>query len=192
MKKILLAVTLACAGLSGVASAAGQAAAPAAAGAPALVDQRTQASVKKMLDAMQVRAALVNSFSEMEKVMPDLLRSQVQASIDANTNMDAAAKQKAKTQFENALPQVTAAVTRLFRDPAMIDEMIAEMAPLYARHFTGTEIEQLAQFYSTPLGRKVMSVMPQLTAESMMMSQQLVAPRVNRLINELMQSAPKQ
>lgn len=188
MKKTFLAVTLACAACSGVATAAAPAAAPAASAA---VDQRTLASVKKMLDAMQVRATLVNSFSEMEKMMPQMIRAQAKATIDADTKMDATGKQQALAQVERMLPEVSAAMNRMFQDPALIDEMIAEMAPLYARHFTTAEIDELARFYATPLGRKMMSVMPQLTAESMMLSQQLVGPRATRVMQEVMQSAPK-
>lgn len=46
------------------------------------------------------------------------------------------------------------------------------MIPLYHKHFTRSEIEEMIRFYSTGLGQKVIRVMPMLVSESMQAGQQ--------------------
>lgn len=43
---------------------------------------------------------------------------------------------------------------------------------LYHKYFSQAEIQELVNFYKTPIGTKVVSVLPQLTQESMLAGQQ--------------------
>lgn len=52
------------------------------------------------------------------------------------------------------------------------DDLIALVAPLYSKHFTEPEIEQLIAFYKTPIGQKTIQVMPLLAQESMQAGQE--------------------
>ena len=47
----------------------------------------------------------------------------------------------------------------------------ALIVPIYAKYFSLEEVRQLLAFYQTPLGRKTVEVMPQLTQESMLVGQ---------------------
>ncbi len=187
MKKLLaaVAVSAAFAGIPSVAMA--QASAPAA--AAATVDPQTTAAVKQMLDAMEVRKMLVASFAEMQKTLPQMMRAQVTAVINADTSLDAAKKQAAMAKVEQILPGAVEAIAKVFRDPALIDEMMAEMVPLYANNYSTAEIKQLSAFYATPLGRKMLALTPRLSAESMAIGQRLVTPRLNTLMQDIMQAA---
>src|SRR5262245_31529794 len=48
-----------------------------------------------------------------------------------------------------------------------IGEYIEVMATIYARNFTADELRQVAAFYQTPTGRKMLEKLPSLTQESM-------------------------
>jgi hypothetical protein len=48
-----------------------------------------------------------------------------------------------------------------------IGEYIEVMATIYARNFTADELRQVAAFYQTPTGRKMLEKLPALTQESM-------------------------
>lgn len=50
---------------------------------------------------------------------------------------------------------------------AHMGEFTAMLVPIYDRYFTGPEIKEMIAFYSTPIGKKTVSVLPQLTMESM-------------------------
>lgn len=48
---------------------------------------------------------------------------------------------------------------------------VDQVIPLYGKYLTHDEIKGLLQFYGTPLGKKLVSVLPPLTRESMMTGQ---------------------
>jgi hypothetical protein len=48
-------------------------------------------------------------------------------------------------------------------------EIVEMMAPLYAEKFTVDEINAIAQFYSSPIGQKLVTVQPELTQRSMVL-----------------------
>jgi hypothetical protein len=180
MKKILLALS----------AAAMFAALPSfAATTPAA---NSEAAVKAVLDAMDVRKTMATTFTEMEKQLPAMMRLQIQAAINANPSMNEERKKAALARFEKALPGMGEAVHRVFADPTLIDEIVTEMVPLYATHFTAAELEQLAAFYRTPLGRKLLVETPKLSAQGMAIGQKIVTPRLNKLMQEIMQGVQKQ
>lgn len=181
MKKILLAVTCAAA-LAGAPSLA-------LAQAPAAPSAQEAAAVKELMDAMDVRKMMTASFNEMEKALPQMMRAQVTAVINADPTASDEKKKAALEKIEQVLPGAAEAVNRMFRDPALIEEMMAEIGPLYARNYSVAELKQLSAFYRTPLGQKMLALSPRLAAESMAVGQKIVAPRLNGLMLEVMQNA---
>ncbi len=71
------------------------------------------------------------------------------------------------------------------------DAHVAEVVPLYARYFSPDEMKQLAAFYRTPVGKKSLQVMPKLMGEGMQAGQRVIAPRINKLMQELNQQQIK-
>jgi len=45
-------------------------------------------------------------------------------------------------------------------------EMLAEMQPIYAKHYTSSELDELIAFYKTPIGKKSIDVTPTIMQES--------------------------
>ncbi|NNG24524.1 DUF2059 domain-containing protein [Telluria aromaticivorans] len=154
-------------------------------------DPQTTVAVKAMLDAMEVRKLMTAQFAEMEKAMPAMMRAQLASVVQSDPGMNAEKKQEALAKIDRMLPSVTRAVGKLFRDPTLTDDMIAEMVPLYATHYTVAEIKELTVFYRTSLGRKMLSVTPRLTAESMAVGQRVVTPRLGKLMQDVMQDVQK-
>lgn len=180
MKKILIALTCAAAFAGAPSFAFAQDAAP---------NAQQAAAVKELMDAMDVRKMMTASFTEMEKALPQMMRAQVTAVINADPTASDEKKKEALAKVEQVLPGAADAVNRMFRDPALIDEMMAEIGPLYARNYTVDELKQLSAFYRTPLGQKMLALSPRLAAESMAVGQKIVAPRLNGLMLEVMQNA---
>lgn len=88
-------------------------------------------------------------------------------------------------------PDIPDAVLQALPEEVMgaIDEniggLINEMVPLYARHFSEAEVKGLIAFYSTDLGKKVISGMPLLMHESMEAGQrwgESMGPTIQRRI----------
>jgi len=53
------------------------------------------------------------------------------------------------------------------RARASIPQLVDSLVPIYARHMSQQELEQLVQFYSTPVGQHLIEVQPLIAKESM-------------------------
>jgi hypothetical protein len=188
MKHFLRSLTIVAAVAAAPSFAVAQTA-PAPVAAAAAASPQANAAVKELLDAMDVRKMMAASFAEMEKALPQMMRAQMTAVINADPGADAEKKKAALAKVEQVLPVASQAINRMFKDPALIDEMMVEIAPLYAKNYTVAELKELTAFYRTPLGRKMMALSPRLSAESMAIGQRIVAPRLNGMMQEVMQSA---
>ena len=75
-------------------------------------------------------------------------------------------------QLRAAMPQLPE--DYLLRLESKIDpqEMERLVVPIYDKYFTLEEIREMKAFYSTPVGRKAISLMPQLMQESMLVWQE--------------------
>lgn len=178
MKKFVLALT----------AAAAFAAFPSFASA---ADAQSTAAVKTMFDAMEMRKNMTAMYAEMQKAMPAMMRQQVLAMIQADPQLNAEQKKEAIAKAEQMLPGVAQAVNKVFNDPALIDEMLGEMVPLYANNYTVDEIKQLTTFYKSPVGRKMMTLTPKLSAEGMAIGQRIMTPRLGKLMQDVMQEVQK-
>ncbi|MGG7602943.1 DUF2059 domain-containing protein [Massilia sp. BKSP1R2A-1] len=179
MKKFVLALSAAAA-LSAFPSFACAADTPAA------------AATRAMFDAMEMRKNMNAMYAEMQKSMPMLLRQQAVAMIEADPKLDAEQKKQAIAKAEQMLPGVAQAMSKIFNDQTLIDEMINEMVPLYANNYTVEEIKQLTAFYKSPVGRKMMTLTPKLAAEGMAIGQRIMNPRLGKLMQDVMQELQKQ
>ena len=59
-----------------------------------------------------------------------------------------------------------------FRKEINSDELVNQIIPIYDKHLTHAELKELIKFYETPVGKKMIAVMPAITAESMQAGQQ--------------------
>lgn len=81
------------------------------------------------------------------------------------------------------------------RARALLDEQLSweairdELVALYLPVFTEQEFEQLAAFYQSPAGSKLMAHLPQLTRDSMAITrervEQVIAPQLEQLLEDM-------
>jgi len=81
------------------------------------------------------------------------------------------------------------------RARAMLDEQLSweaireELVDLYLPVFSEQEFEQLAVFYQSPAGSKLLQHLPQLTQDSMAITrervEQIIAPQLEQLVEEM-------
>lgn len=68
------------------------------------------------------------------------------------------------------------------------DKIKPDMVKLYTSNFTEQELKDLIKFYQSPLGKKVMLKMPELTARSAQLTQKRIegaVPQVNKLLKDM-------
>ena len=68
-----------------------------------------------------------------------------------------------------------------------LSKLMGDAPVIYARHFTASELRELTDFYRAPIGKKALSVLPQVTTELMA----LMMPRLPNLQQEVMQAFGK-
>ncbi len=188
MKKIAAVLLLSVAAVASTASSSALAQAAAAApSAQAAVDPAAAAAVRELLVAMDYRNVVSASFRQMTASMPAMIKSGAEGAVRNDPKLSDAERTKKLAELEQGLPKVVDAIGRMYADPALVDEMLEAMVPIYARHYTVDEMRQLATFYKTPVGVKSLRLMPQLMGEGMQVGQQIITPRMNKLMQELNQ-----
>jgi len=60
-----------------------------------------------------------------------------------------------------------------FQSKLHVEQFVSLTIPIYDKYFTQDEIEGLTKFYQTPLGKKVVTVLPQVLVESQTESMKL-------------------
>ena len=157
--------------------------------APATVqlDPAAVTAVKELLDAMKFRDMMQMSFAQMQQNLPQMMLQGATGAINANPKLNAQQKKDAIAEVTKELPDAAKAFASTLNDPKLMDELMAEMVPLYARYFTAEELRAMTAFYRTPVGLKMMQTMPQLMGESMQISQRVVMPRMAAMIEKLAQ-----
>ena len=74
--------------------------------------------------------------------------------------------------LKQAVPDVPDSFWNEFMAEVDENELVDRMVPVYSKHFTLEELEQLAAFYRSPLGKKLTSETPVLLKESMAIGQE--------------------
>lgn len=86
-----------------------------------------------------------------------------------------------KTQY----PQVPAKYWSTFLAETNVDELINRIIPIYSKYYTNEDIKELLKFYQTPLGKKTIATLPQITTESTEIGRQYGVEVAKRAIQKL-------
>jgi hypothetical protein len=175
VKKSLVAIAIAC-GLN---------CGPALSQSTPALDPVAVEAAKQLLKAIKARELMIASVQQIEQRMPEQIRTTFSGTIQNDANMSAQQKQEAKARFEKTIPSLVAQVHAVLADPAVIDEVMAEMVPLYAQTYTVDEIRQLTALYQTPLGQKILASTPKIAAQSMDISNRVMMPRLQKLMAQM-------
>lgn len=157
--------------------------------ASSATDPAMKVAVAQMLDVMAFPALTRKIFDQMLQSVPSMMRQAAMQNIAGNPKMTEARKQRALENVDEEIPLAVTTLTQVLADPTLIEELGAEMVSLYARFYTVQEVEQLTAFYKTPLGRKMLATMPQLSTESMAISQRVLIPRINAVLEQILRAA---
>lgn len=89
--------------------------------------------------------------------------------------------------MRQSMPNVPGEFWDSFMSKVDTDELIELMVPIYAKYFTHAEVKELAAFYETPLGQKMIRTMPAVMQESMAAGQQW-GQQIGRLVASELQA----
>ncbi|NGZ87755.1 DUF2059 domain-containing protein [Duganella aceris] len=183
MKKIIASI-FASVVLAGAAPVFAQSAPVASAAAPA-ADPAALAAAREMFDAMNYSTLLSGMMRQMGQGIGSSMRAGAEAAINNNAKMSAEQKKQALAKMETELPAAINALQGLMNDQTVVDEILSETVPLYARTYTADELKQITAFYRTPVGAKMLATTPQLMQAGMQIGQQVFVRRVGPLMEKL-------
>jgi len=89
-------------------------------------------------------------------------------------------------KLEFSFPQVSPDVIREFINRVDTDKAVEDiLVPIYERYFSPSEIEELLRFYESPVGKKMMTVRPQIMQEAIGAVQQWGHSQAKEFIRQL-------
>ena len=133
-------------------------------------DAASKGDVKKLFDVMASREQMAQMMQQLFAQMRSLSREQVKKRHPDVTEADLARMDRQSEELIKNFP---------------LDEMLADMVPVYQRHFTKSEIDALTAFYGSPAGQKFLHEMPAVTAETM----RAVYPRIQAEVDAALKRA---
>ncbi|NET72948.1 MAG: DUF2059 domain-containing protein [Sphaerospermopsis sp. SIO1G2] len=121
---------------------------------PAFAQTASETPIKQQLIANANKTEKINNIKKLleitnEKAMTQQMMNQMFSTM--------------KSQY----PNLPASFWNAFMAEIDIDKMVNESIPLYDKYFTNEEIKGMIAFYQTPLGKKTLNVLPQITTEFM-------------------------
>lgn len=155
MKQALLAVLL-CLGSCGISLAQQtQAEAPA-----------SKEDIQRYFDVMHSKEMMAKMVDAMNKPMHQLIHEQYLKD-----------KDKLPPDFEVRIAKIMNDTMKTFPWAEMLDAMV----PVYQKHLTKRDVDELVAFYSTPTGQKLLRELPEITAEAMQSAMPLLKKNIEAM-----------
>jgi hypothetical protein len=120
----------------------------------------TKADINRYFEAMHSRELARQTMNAMLVQMHSMVHEQMKAV----PNLPADAEDRLNKSMDEMIGAMP------------VDAMLDAMVPVYQKHLTKGDVDALVAFYSSPTGKKFLTEMPTITAESM----QAIAPLVQK------------
>jgi uncharacterized protein len=135
-------------------------------------DAPSKEEVAKYLEVMRVRDNMKFILESVAKETRQLVREQLKREApDATREFNA--------QIEGMLVLDNNAKNIL------VEEMLANMVPVYQKHFAKGDLAALLAFYNTPIGQKLVKEIPIVTQESIEATQALMQRKTNSILQQV-------
>lgn len=155
--------------------------------AAASSDAAAVRAVQELMEAQKMRANLQAMFAQMALKMDEVVGTLAGQAVQAQTRLSDSQRQQLRAAMGPVMAQLSATMKATFTDPALVDEMIVGSTPLYLKHFSLAEIEQMTAFYRSPVGVKLTEATPVLMQEMGPVSERIIAPRMLRMQQQVEQ-----
>ncbi|MEZ0471746.1 DUF2059 domain-containing protein [Luteimonas salinilitoris] len=142
----------------------------------AFAQQATQAQVDRLLEVMRAQETV-------DTMLPQVQASQQQmvAQLTAGQQMSEADRAKLDAVIAKSNERIAETLSWETLEPLYRD--------IYARTFTGEDMDAMIEFYGSPAGQKLLDKMPQLMQNTMTAVQQLIVPMLQQLEQDLREQA---
>lgn len=142
--------------------------------------------IRELLAVTETRSSggkIVDSIlTEFSKQYPAM----IEGLADAEPDLTPAQRERVKSAIAESYERVSKSFRERLPQRIDIGQVIEEISySLYDKYFTEEEIRDLISFYKTSTGKKSLSILPQLFAESIRLAGEKLSPVLNRLVTEI-------
>lgn len=139
---------------------------PAASAQSASSAPSSREDIIRLFDVMRIRQQMELVMKQMFEQMKEMSREEMK---DRKTDITPEDMAKADALADKIVKQMS------------VSDMLDDMIPVYQKHLTKTDVDEMIKFYSTPTGQKILQEMPAMTAEGM----QAMQPRLRKQMDEI-------
>ena len=139
-------------------------------------DAPTHDQVMKLLDLLQIRKSMSLMMDGMKQAMKQ------------------GAEQAFRDRVPNPTPKQLEALNGMVDDMMAdmpLDELIEAMVPIYRRHLSKTDVDEVIRFYSSAVGQKLLREQPQMIQEGMQAGVTIQQKRMDQMMAKIRERTEK-
>jgi len=139
-------------------------------------DAPTRDQVMKLLDLLQIRKSMSLMMDGMKQAMKQ------------------GAEETFRERVPNPTPKQLEALNGMVDDlmaDMPLDEMIEAMVPIYRRHLSKSDVDEVIRFYSSAVGQKLLREQPQMIQEGMQAGGEIQQKRMDQMMAKIRERTEK-
>lgn len=139
-------------------------------------DAPTHDQIMKLVDLLQLRRNMALMMDGMKQAMKQ------------------GAEQAFRERVPNPTPKQLEALNGMVDDMMAdmpLDEMVEAMVPIYRRHLSRTDVDEIIRFYSSAVGQKLLREQPQMIQEGMQAGVAIQQKRMDQMMAKIRERTEK-
>ncbi len=139
-------------------------------------DAPTRDQVMKLLDLLQIRKSMSLMMDGMKQAMKQ------------------GAEEAFRERVPNPTPKQLEALNGMVDDMMAdmpLDEMIEAIVPIYRRHLSKSDVDEVIRFYSSTVGQKLLREQPQMIQEGMQAGVEIQQKRMGQMMTKIRERTEK-
>ena len=136
----------------------------------------THDQIIKLMDLLQIRRNMALMMDGMKQAMKQ------------------GAEQAFRERVPNPTPKQLEALNGMVEDMMAdmpLDEMVEAMVPIYRRHLSRTDVDEVIRFYSSAVGQKLLREQPQMIQEGMQAGMEIQQKRMDQMLARIRERTEK-
>jgi len=123
---------------------------------------------------------------EQSQHLADAILSESPAIVDQIFPLDPSLTPDQQKEADAHAAKAIARFQELFKQKIDIPTIVRSVTfDLYDKYFTTDQIKDLIAFYKTPTGQKAVAILPQLSQESMKLTDDALAPQIKAIVQQM-------
>lgn len=139
-------------------------------------DAPTHDQIMKLVDLLQIRRNMALMMDGMKQAMKQ--------------GAEQAFRDRVPNPTQKQLEALNGMVDDMMADMPL-DEMVEGMVPIYRRHLSRTDVDEIIRFYSSSVGQKLLREQPQMIQEGMQVGMEIQQKRMDQMMAKIRERTEK-